>query len=234
MEYVFVRAIAAVLAGMWIGVCPPTRQAALHPPASSPAVPSSTALSPSALLPRAFHKTALDPTARSSLSSLSFFPSPPPQSSSPANPPQAATPAGPTMVGSDVCMGCHEDAAKPLQGTVHKRLLAKDAPVGQGCESCHGPGSEHVDGGGDVAKIFRFKGADAVQVRTHCQACHPMNPMGAHDRRQIACTRCHALHRPVEGNHLLAKPEADLCQGCHSNGGEGEAKGSHNGTRVRP
>ena len=63
----------------------------------------------------------------------------------------AATPlAG--YVGEETCLGCHED--KQYHGTKHAQAKNPRTPAaGQGCESCHGPGQAHVDGGGDKTKI---------------------------------------------------------------------------------
>ncbi len=44
------------------------------------------------------------------------------------------------------------------------------------CENCHGAGSEHVAGGGDVTKIFNPAKASAKDVDAKCLSCHA----GAH------------------------------------------------------
>src|SRR5262249_37165654 len=56
-------------------------------------------------------------------------------------------------VGADVCKTCHEEIYKKhFELTPHFQTTLED---GHGCESCHGPGSEHVEGGGDISKIIR-------------------------------------------------------------------------------
>src|SRR3974377_1932649 len=42
----------------------------------------------------------------------------------------------------------------------HTRLAMEHGGTGATCESCHGPGKAHVDGGGDVSKIFRSAGRE--------------------------------------------------------------------------
>src|SRR3569832_1155469 len=80
-------------------------------------------------------------------------------------------------VGSDNCKTCHEDQFKNVQGTAHYKAFA---PKGRGqewhgCESCHGPGSAHVDGGGDKSKIFRFSDQKPEKITERCMACHENN-----------------------------------------------------------
>src|SRR3954469_4843436 len=58
-------------------------------------------------------------------------------------------------VGVDTCKTCHEELYKKnFENTAHVRTSLHD---GHSCESCHGPGSAHVEGGGYVAKIISFK-----------------------------------------------------------------------------
>ena len=53
--------------------------------------------------------------------------------------PQAAPAAD--YVGSDTCLGCHDDATKLLATTPHWRATNPRTPAAaQGCETCHGPG----------------------------------------------------------------------------------------------
>jgi hypothetical protein len=66
-------------------------------------------------------------------------------------------------VGVEVCKTCHEDMPskdfyKNYEDSRHfvTTLDTKKGPEWHGCEACHGPGKEHVEGGGDKSKIFTF------------------------------------------------------------------------------
>jgi hypothetical protein len=57
------------------------------------------------------------------------------------------------LVGTDTCLTCHE--SQRARGTAHGRAFNMRTPAAtsHAYESCHGPGKEHVDGGGDTTKI---------------------------------------------------------------------------------
>ncbi len=69
-------------------------------------------------------------------------------------------------VGVDTCKTCHEELYKKnFENTAHFKTTLHD---GHGCESCHGPGSAHVEGGGDVTKIISFKSISKQDANTRC------------------------------------------------------------------
>lgn len=100
---------------------------------------------------------------------------------------------GATSVGSDACTTCHADIAKDFRHAFHTQQ-------GIECEQCHGPGSLHVEGGGDVAKIFSFSRRSAADGNGVCLSCHLRDAKirnwltGAHSSNQIRCTDCHQTH----------------------------------------
>src|SRR5271166_1189556 len=53
-------------------------------------------------------------------------------------------------VGAETCATCHDEVAKKFDANPHTRLAVEHGANGATCESCHGPGKAHVDGGGDV------------------------------------------------------------------------------------
>src|SRR5579864_773159 len=80
-----------------------------------------------------------------------------------ATPPQKGTGQ---YVGVDTCKTCHEDLyKKSFENTPHFKTTLLD---GYGCESCHGPGAAHVEGGGDVTKIISFKSLSRKEANARC------------------------------------------------------------------
>lgn len=128
-------------------------------------------------------------------------------------------------VGSETCKTCHEDQFKNVQGTSHYKVFSKSGRGEEwhGCESCHGPGSAHVDGGGDKAKIFRFSAdVKAEKVTERCMSCHEKNlehqnfNRSIHNENGVSCVSCHSAHTPAVREKLLVKKNPDLCFTCHN------------------
>ena len=88
----------------------------------------------------------------------------------------AAAPAAEASkyVGAETCKTCHEEIYNAWEKTPHWKttLDTKGGPSHQGCEGCHGPGADHVAGGGDKTKIFMFENASAKEVNARCLTCH--------------------------------------------------------------
>jgi DmsE family decaheme c-type cytochrome len=131
--------------------------------------------------------------------------------------------AQPQYVGAEVCETCHQDIYNGWEKTPHWKttLDTKGGPSHQGCEGCHGPGSEHVAGGGDVTKIFRFEKATPKEITDRCLVCHAggnqhMNALNSvHTQSGVSCISCHSPHHATTKEFLLIKPQPELCYGCH-------------------
>lgn len=139
--------------------------------------------------------------------------------------------AAPTYVGSETCAGCHEEHPKMLKGSVHSQTMAieeKKPAKGNGCESCHGPGSLHA---ADPSKenILTFKTESTVRRSNACLACHGKKTgmmdfkRAFHRINMIACDQCHttgdskAFHSMRRGADLKrVSSAAALCAGCHT------------------
>ncbi len=124
-------------------------------------------------------------------------------------------------VGSDTCKTCHEDIYKNFETTAHYRTLTTNwGPDRKGCESCHGPGKAHVDGGGDPSKIINPKNLSPKDASERCLSCHMGQEhsnfgRSAHLTNGVGCTSCHDPHHYKIRESLLAKEQPTLCYGCH-------------------
>lgn len=140
-----------------------------------------------------------------------------------ANEGKKASPPAPAVAeyaGADTCKTCHEDLYKTFQGTPHFKTTKAG---GHGCESCHGPGAEHVAGGGDVDKIVRFAKLTRAEANTRCLGCHGEKhgqrhfQNSAHASNDVSCLDCHSPHHAAQPEFLLTRRQSDLCFGCHTN-----------------
>ena len=152
---------------------------------------------------------------------------PPPATEAPAPAATAAEPATASEVAS--CSDCHTDHATSFAKNAHFRTalpasIAKKASsaANAACESCHGNGTEHIEGGGDVTKIYKPQGRAGAD--TTCLTCHDRNTdrisrhSGMHaNSAAVNCLSCHSIHTPdPKTKNLLVKNELALCSSCHT------------------
>lgn len=126
-------------------------------------------------------------------------------------------------VGSDTCKSCHEDLYKNFETTRHWKTALDHHNSGlQGCEACHGPGKDHVEGGGDKTKIFRFADATPAEANKRCLSCHEYGEEHAnfdrseHNLNGVSCVSCHSPHHAKERQYLLVQKQPELCYSCHT------------------
>jgi DmsE family decaheme c-type cytochrome len=130
-------------------------------------------------------------------------------------------------VGADTCKTCHQEIYDNFATTPHfvttmeGKLEANQGPQWHGCEACHGPGKEHVDGGGDKTKIFTFKDASPAETSDRCMRCHQFDSehsnfdRSAHLANGIGCVECHSPHHAKESEFLLKAKAPQACYACH-------------------
>jgi predicted CXXCH cytochrome family protein len=170
------------------------------------------------------------------------------QSVKPADKPAQTKPASYSAgdyVGSEACMDCHEDQFKAFSHTSHAKLAKIGSWKGKatGCESCHGPGKNHI-AEGDITKIISFKNKSPKATSESCLSCHAGKEehnnfrRGEHWRNDIGCTDCHSPHSVATNKNMpgsitlvaasnAQKPglaaikmlkvgEPQLCMSCHN------------------
>ena len=138
------------------------------------------------------------------------------------------------FVGSETCATCHEEAAKNFADNPHTKMAQMHGKSGVTCENCHGPGKAHVEGGGDMTKIFDPSKASIKDVDATCLGCHagahPNFERSPHAKAGVGCTSCHthprqqgrAAAQSVSAHALLpvpCRPEGAV-QHAHSPQGE--------------
>jgi DmsE family decaheme c-type cytochrome len=115
-------------------------------------------------------------------------------------PPLVASKApGATVVGIETCLACHDDVGEEMLATVHGSLPTDSDRARELCESCHGPGSLHVQSGdpGDIFGATDIRGLGNEDRCKVCLACHETmyvqwSSRSPHRGREISCWDCHA------------------------------------------
>jgi len=139
-----------------------------------------------------------------------------------ATPSSQATDSG-QYVGATVCQGCHDELYKGFEASPHWMTTQETSVThgAHGCESCHGPGAAHVEGGGDKSKIFTFVGAKSEEITKRCLSCHEAKPeqrqfmQSTHNQNGVSCTSCHSVHH-TKAEYLLVSKQPGLCYSCHA------------------
>lgn len=67
------------------------------------------------------------------------------------------------------CLGCHASQIRSAEGFQNRYADPPFAQAGIGCERCHGPGSEHIQGRGKLVNPAKL---DAVRRDSVCAQCH--------------------------------------------------------------
>ena len=119
------------------------------------------------------------------------------------------------------CADCHTDQAKAFETNPHASQSKKGQSPNAVCESCHGDGAAHIEGGGDKEKITVPRGragADKTCLSCHDTATDRISRHGGMHANSatVNCLTCHSVHASQPKTHLLAKNELALCSTCHA------------------
>ncbi|WAC06466.1 MAG: DmsE family decaheme c-type cytochrome [Thermodesulfobacteriota bacterium] len=148
--------------------------------------------------------------------------------------------------GVESCQTCHFQVYEQLTKTTMGTLFLKHPPTADeklGCETCHGPGTDHVDSGGKTFEgMVRFtkESPTPISVRNDvCLNCHQKRERlfwagSAHETEGLACTSCHAVHT---GPGITVRAQlanitvGDTCLTCHKEQVRAELQFSHHPLR---
>ena len=141
-----------------------------------------------------------------------------------AAPTQTGTPAGNrTYVGQDTCVACHDTEGNTMGRTEHGKAQNPRTPAAiHGCESCHGPGSAHIEDPSKADSIKRFTQIRPREVSETCVTCHSRGEQtqwkgSMHDTRNLSCITCHSIHSSKSARSLLKATDIlDTCVTCHT------------------
>jgi DmsE family decaheme c-type cytochrome len=123
------------------------------------------------------------------------------------------------------CGACHDDVVGAFATLRHGRAFRFDKNYGTaGCESCHGPGQEHAEAGGDKTKILNLRKADAPKANEACLACHENREThawwqgSAHEAAGVHCADCHSVHAatPARKDPVAVSRSTEICLSCHA------------------
>jgi DmsE family decaheme c-type cytochrome len=134
---------------------------------------------------------------------------------------QGEASGGQSYVGEAKCLECHDDRRQGYEGSPHHRVSDPRAPAArQGCESCHGPGSLHVDDPAQyrVANPNKLapEGVSAICTTCHNRGEHALWEGSQHEARGVTCTTCHSVHDyKSETKQLKQKTQPEVCAPCH-------------------
>jgi DmsE family decaheme c-type cytochrome len=145
----------------------------------------------------------------------------------------------PTFVGSEVCKACHAPQFEKFSQTRMGKVFlfnARTLREKQACESCHGPGSNHVAAGGGrgVGGLINFRKDSGETAKVQNEACLQCHEKGIqtyweaspHASRGLACVNCHTVMQKTSDRHQLAKlddktpfsnkrADIEVCGQCH-------------------
>jgi len=153
---------------------------------------------------------------------------------------------GAEFVGSEACDTCHSEIVRDFKTATHARLTARGENAKEmGCESCHGPGSKHVEAGGGRGSIINPGKSPETCFQCHLEVRSKFQLPHHHPvlENKMSCTDCHdphkgraitgggtALHQKLRGGGMGFLSVNETCFECH-NAQRGPFVFEHEGVR---
>lgn len=141
--------------------------------------------------------------------------------------PYGAAQEAATYVGSGDCEMCHEDLRTKIKDSAHEAIFDKDMFPEEdkhGCEACHGPGSNHVQGQSEDNNALKkdiHNPAKTVAALTteKCIKCHEIQPAKwqnkGHFTDKTGCVSCHKIHIKDPKKDFMIPQDSKFCATCH-------------------
>lgn len=139
---------------------------------------------------------------------------------------------GAQFVGSSECTTCHEKIARDFPTATHARLKAPGENTKNiGCESCHGPGSLHVESGGAAHTIVNPRKSPSTCFQCHLEVRAKFELPHHHPvlEGKVSCADCHNPHKgdaikggganfpqALKGGGTALLGENETCFQCHT------------------
>lgn len=126
---------------------------------------------------------------------------------------------GAKYVGSESCETCHEDQTRDFHTATHARLTGEGGKE-IGCESCHGPGSKHVEAGGGRGSIVNPKRSPETCFQCHLDVRTQFNLPHHHPvlEGKMSCSACHEPHKgsAIKSGGTELAGSNETCFQCHT------------------
>lgn len=129
--------------------------------------------------------------------------------------------AGAKFAGTNECQQCHAQINGSFHDATHARLMAPgENAKNVGCESCHGPGSTHIQSGGAFGTIVNPRLSPETCFECHLDKRGEFSLPHAHPvmAGKVSCADCHNPHQGemIKGGGTALEAANESCLKCHN------------------